>query len=188
VALGTLDGLAGDPTPLASAARGFLGPAGALAIALGAVVSTAGSSSALALVGPRILYALAEGGQLPAALARVHERSRTPYVAIVSFTALAWAAALLGDFARLAAVSAVARLVFSAATCLSVPVLRRRVAAGAGGFRVPGGVLVPGAAAALCLWLLSGVDRAQAIAGGAALGAGLLLYPALGRVRYNQPT
>src|SRR5438477_138668 len=111
VALGTLPGLASDPTPLASAARTFLGPAGALAIALGATVSTAGSSSALALVGPRILYALAEGGQLPAALARVHARFRTPHVAIVVFTLLAWTAALLGDFARLAAMSAVARLV-----------------------------------------------------------------------------
>ena len=149
VALGTLPGLARDPTPLASAARTFLGPAGALAIALGAVVSTAGSSSALALVGPRILYALAEGGQLPAALARVHERHRTPHVAVVVFTLLAWAAALLGDFARLAAVSAVARLVFSAATCLAVPVLRRKMPAPERRFRVPGGVLVPAAAAGL---------------------------------------
>ena len=188
VALGTLPGLASDPTPLASAARSFLGPAGALAIALGAVVSTAGSSSALALVGPRILYALAEGGQLPAALARVHERHRTPHVAVVVFTLLAWAAALLGDFARLAAVSAVARLVFSAATCLAVPVLRRKMPAAERRFRVPGGLLVPGAAAGLSLWLLTGLERSQAATGVAALVAGFFLYLALGRVRYNRPT
>ena len=188
VALGTLPGLARDPTPLASAARSFLGPAGALAIALGAVVSTAGSSSALALVGPRILYALAEGGQLPAALARVHERHRTPHVAVVVFTLLAWAAALLGDFARLAAVSAVARLVFSAATCLAVPVLRRKMPAAERRFRVPGGLLVPAAAAGLSLWLLTGLERSQAATGVAALVAGFFLYLALGRVRYNRPT
>jgi len=187
VALGTLPGLARDPTPLASAARSFIGPAGALAIALGAVVSTAGSSSALALVGPRILYALAEGGQLPSALARVHERYRTPHVAVVVFTLLAWAAAVLGDFARLAAVSAVARLVFSAATCLAVPVLRRRIPVRER-FRVPGGVLVPAAAAGLCVWLLSGLDAAQAAAGAGTLVLGLFLYLALGRVRYNRPT
>ena len=188
VALGTLPGLASDPTPLASAARSFLGPAGALAIALGAVVSTAGSSSALALVGPRILYALAEGGQLPAALARVHERHRTPHVAVVVFTLLAWAAALLGDFARLAAMSAVARLVFSAATCLAVPVLRRKMPAAERRFRVPGGLLVPAAAAGLSLWLLTGLERSQAATGVAALVAGFFLYLALGRVRYNRPT
>ena len=78
VALGTLPGLASDPTPLASAAAMFLGPIGAGVIALGAVLSTLGSESALILVGPRILYAFARAGQLPRALARVHPRYRTP--------------------------------------------------------------------------------------------------------------
>ena len=183
VALGTLPGLAGDPTPLASAARNFLGPAGALAIALGAVVSTAGSSSALALVGPRILYALADGGQLPMALARVHTRRRTPYASIVVFAVLAWAAALLGDFARLAAVSALARLVFSAVTCLAVPVLRRKMPEAERRFRVPGGAFVPVVAAGLCVWLLTGIHLEQAAAGAAALAGGLLLYLVFGRVR-----
>jgi len=186
VALGTLPGLARDATPLASAARSFLGPAGAFVIALGAAISTAGSASALALVGPRILYALAEGGQLPAALARVHERLRTPHVAVVVFALLAWAAALLGDFAFLAAVSAVARLVFSAATCLAVPVLRRKMPEAERRFRVPGGVLVPLTAVILALWLLSGLGASQAAVGAAALVVGLLLYLGLGRVRYNR--
>jgi amino acid transporter len=187
VALGTLPGLARDPTPLASAARGFLGPAGALAIALGAIVSTAGSSSALALVGPRILYALADGGQLPAVLARVHPRFRTPHVSVVLFALLTWGVALAGDFARLAAVSALARLVFSAVTCLAVPVLRRKMPDTERRFRVPGGALVPGAATVLSLWLLTGVDRTQAAGAAAALVAGLFLYLAFGRVRYNRP-
>jgi len=188
VALGTLPGLASDPTPLASAARSFLGPAGALAVAVGAVVSTTGSSSALALVGPRILYALAEGGQLPPALARVHPRYRTPHVSVVVFALLVWASALLGDFARLAAVSAVARLVFSAVTCLAVPVLRRKMPEAERRFRVPGGAIVPVTAAALSLWLLSGMDAAQAAGGAAALMAGLFLYLVFGRVRYNRVT
>ena len=104
------------------------------------------------------------------------------------FTLLAWAAALLGDFARLAAVSAVARLVFSAATCLAVPVLRRKMPAAERRFRVPGGLLVPAAAAGLSLWLLTGLERSQAATGVAALVAGFFLYLALGRVRYNRPT
>jgi len=187
VALGTLPGLAGEAAPLASAARSFLGPAGAIVIAVGAAISTAGSASALALVGPRILYALAEGGQLPAVLARVHERLRTPHVAVAVFALLAWAAALLGDFALLAAVSAVARLVFSAATCLAVPVLRRKMPEAERRFRIPGGLLVPLTAVILALWLLSGLGATQAAAGAAALLVGFLLYLAWGRVRYNRP-
>ena len=179
VTLGTLPGLSSDKTPIASAASRFLGPAGAALMTLAAVLSTLGSESALVLVGPRILWAFSHGGRLPAALARIHERHRTPHVAIATFAALAWIAAIAGSFAWLAAVSAIARLVFSAATCLAVPVLRRRMAPGP--FRVPGGLVVPLLASALCLWLLAGIHRDQVLAGAAALAVGYLLYLFAGR-------
>jgi amino acid transporter len=179
VALGTLPDLAADKTPIASAASRFLGPAGGAVMTLGAVLSTLGSESALVLVGPRILYAFARAGRLPRALAWIHERHRTPHVAIAAFAALAWGAAMIGTFAWLAAVSAIARLVFSLATCLAVPILRRRMPRGR--FRVPGGVFVPLVAAALCLWLLAGIRRDQALAGAVALASGCLLYVAAAR-------
>ncbi|MFI5198078.1 MAG: APC family permease [Thermoanaerobaculia bacterium] len=179
VALGTLPGLASDRTPLASAAALFLGPGGAALMTVGAVLSTLGSTSALVLVGPRILYAFAHAGQLPPALARIHPRHLTPHVAIVVFAAMAWAATLAGTFAQLVAVSAIARLVFSAATCLAIPVLRRRLPPAP--FRIPLGFTIPAVAAALSLWLLSSVSRDQAVAGGLAVLLGLVLYVAFGR-------
>jgi APA family basic amino acid/polyamine antiporter len=178
VALGTLPNLASDSTPLASAAARFLGPLGAGLLTLGAVFSTIGNESGLILVGPRILYAFARAGQLPLAVARVHPRYQTPHVAVLVFVALAWLAAVSGSFVGLVAVSAIARLVFSVATCLAIPVLRRRLPPGR--FRVPGGLVIPLAATALSLWLLSGVDRAQATAGALALAAGLALYLVFG--------
>lgn len=176
VALGTLPGLANDATPLASAGRMFLGPAGAAIITVGAVLSTTGSNSALALVGPRILYALAEGGQLPRALGRVHPRYRTPHIAVIVFALAAWVIALYGSFAQLVTVSAIARLLFSATTCLAVPVLRRKMPNATRTFRVPGGVVIPALAAVISIWLLTGVSQAQAIAGGIALFSGAVLY------------
>jgi basic amino acid/polyamine antiporter, APA family len=176
VAQGTLPGLAGDSTPLASAARVFLGPAGAMMITVGAVLSTTGSNSAVALVGPRILYALAEGGQLPRALTRVHPRYRTPHIAVIVFAFASWAIALYGSFAELVMVSAVARLLFSATTCLAVPVLRRKLPEAERRFRVPGGVIIPALAAAISAWLLTGMSRTQAIAGGVALATGVIFY------------
>jgi basic amino acid/polyamine antiporter, APA family len=176
VALGTLPDLANDATPLASAARMFLGPAGAAIITAGAVLSTTGSNSAVILVGPRILYALAEGGQLPRALARVHARHRTPHVAVIVFALAAWLIALYGNFAQLVMVSAIARLFFSATTCLAVPVLRRKMPDVKRKFKVPGGILIPGLAAVLSIWLLTGINKAQAIAGVVALLVGAALY------------
>ncbi len=176
VAQGTLAGIATDQTPLASAGRTFLGPAGAAMIAAGAILSTSGSNSALALVGPRILYALAQGGQFPAALARVHPRYRTPHVAVIVFAIAAWAVALYSNFAVLVTVSAIARLLFSATTCLAVPVLRRRLPGASRKFKVPFGPLIPALAAIISIWLLAGINQSQAIAGAAALLIGAILY------------
>ena len=175
VALGTVPSLAQEKAPLAAAGRAVLGPLGGVLITLCAVVSTSGSLSAIVLVGPRILYAFAQGRQLPAALAAVHPRYHTPHVGIFVFAFLVWLAALSGSFAQLAAVSAIARLLFSAATCLAVPVLRRKLPDAARRLRVPGGVAVPLAASAVSLWLLSGITASQAAAGAIALLAGALL-------------
>lgn len=192
VALGTVPGLAQEPAPLAAAGRAVLGPSGALLITACAVVSTSGSLSAIALVGPRILYAFAQGRQLPAVLGAVHPRFRTPHVGIVVYTALVWAAALSGSFAQLAAVSAIARLLFSAATCLAVPVLRRKLKDAPRRLKVPGGALVPVAASAVSLWLLSGMTPGQAASGGVALliGAALAVSggaPERAKTNENQP-
>ena len=176
VAQGTLAGIATDQTPLASAGRTFLGPAGAAMIAAGAILSTSGSNSALALIGPRILYALAQGGQFPAALARVHPRYRTPHVAVIVFAIAAWAVALYSNFAVLVTVSAIARLLFSATTCLAVPVLRLRLPDASRKFKVPFGPLIPALAAIISIWLLAGINQSQAIAGAAALLIGATLY------------
>jgi APA family basic amino acid/polyamine antiporter len=175
VALSVVPGLAGDPTPLASAANAILGPAGGTIVTAGALISTIGSLSALALVGPRILFALGTWGDLPASLARVHPRFRTPHVGIITFAALVWIVSIAATFSQLAIVSAIARLLFSASTCLAVPVLRRTQRSRAA-FVVPGGAAVPVAAAAASVWLLTGVTRAQALAGIIALIVGALFF------------
>lgn len=176
VAMGTLPGLANDPTPLASAAKVFMGAAGAAIVTVGAVLSTSGSNSAVILVGPRILYALAEGGQLPRVLARVHPRYHTPHISVIVFAFAAWVIALYGSFAELVMVSAIARLLFSATTCLAVPVLRRKLPDARRAFKVPGGLTVPGLAAVISIWLLTGISGKQAIAGGVAMATGVVLY------------
>jgi len=176
VAQGTLPGLATSLTPLASAAREVMGAPGGWMLTGAAIVSTLGSISAVVLVGPRVLYAFARHGQLPAVLARIHPRHRSPHWAVVVFAFFTWAAALAGGFAQLAAMSAVSRLLFSVTTCLAVPVLRRRQRDLRPSFVLPGGLLIPLLAIGLSGWLLSGLSRAQVIAGGLGLLSGLVVY------------
>ena len=124
------------------------------------------------------------------------------------FALIGLGARALGHFAQLAAVSAMARLFFSAATCLAIPVLRRSASASRVGrpgvsagrseggrgvpagrsnsvasqpsadraFTVPGGPIVPLAAAAVSVWLLTGMTRTQATAGCLALVTGAIVF------------
>jgi amino acid transporter len=176
VAQAALPGLASSATPLASASVQFLGSFGGVLLTAGAVLSTTGTNSGSLLMAPRILYGMAEGGQLPSMFARVHPRYRTPHVAVIITGLLSWTFALSSQFALLAAVSAIARLLAYMATCLAVPVLRRKMPDARRGFSVPGGVIIPIAALAMSVWLLLGSTRTQAALGGAALLAGALLY------------
>ena len=152
---------------------------------VGAILSTTGSNSAVMLVGPRILYAMGEGGQLPRVLARIHPRYRTPYVSVILFALITWGLAVYGNFAQLVALSVIARLVFSVTTCLAVPVLRRKMSIDESKFRLPGGVLIPGLAAAISLFLLSSITLSLALAGVAALLVGVLLWQLFRRMEPN---
>jgi amino acid transporter len=153
VCIGSLDDLGSTSRPLAAAAAQFAGGAGALVIAVGALVSIGGNINATMLAAPRLLFAMAERGQMPAALARVHARFRTPHVAIAATTAAMLAAAVSGGFIVLVLISTVSRLVVYATTCAAVLAMRRRDPEPAA-FTVPGGAAVPLVALALCAWLL----------------------------------
>jgi basic amino acid/polyamine antiporter, APA family len=176
VAQGTLPELATSKAPLASAAREVMGPPGGWLLTGAAIVSTLGSTSALILVGPRILYAFAHHAQLPAVLATIHPRYRSPHLAVVVFAVLTGALALVGRFAELAALSAVARVVFSASTCLAVPVLRRRQRDLQPSFVLPGGPVIPLLAVGISVWLLLGLNRLQVTAGAVGLASGVVVY------------
>jgi len=175
VALGTLPGLAAAKTPLADAARLFLGPWGGWLLTVGAAISILGTNSNTVLAGPRYLFALAEDGFGPQALAYVHPRYRTPAVAIVVQSAIALPLALTGSFVRLAALSTVARLATYFGTAIAVPFLRRKFA-GQPALRLPGGPLIPIAASLLCIELAAGAKATDLLAAALAVAAGVPLY------------
>jgi amino acid transporter len=176
VALATLPGLAASATPLADAARRFLGAWGGWLLTVGATLSILGTNGNTVLTGPRYLFALAQGGYGPRLLAAVHPRFRTPAVAVVAQTAIALPLALSGSFTGLAALSVVARLATYLGTAAAVPVLRRKLGSRPGAFRLPGGPLVPAAAALLCVVFAASATRQDLIAGAVALAVGLVVW------------
>ena len=175
VGLATLPDVAHSATPLADAARLFLGPWGGWLMTFGAAVSILGSCSNTVLAGPRYLYALAADGFGPRFLAYVHPRYRTPIAAIVLQSAIALPLALSGTFVGLAALSVVARLATYLGTALAVPVLRRKFPDAPGAIRIPGGWLIPIASALLCVVLAASAEPRNLIAGAIALVIGFVI-------------
>ena len=173
VAMGTLPNLAASRTPLADASLLFIGVWGALLMTSGGAISMTGNNVGQALSGSRNLYALAEQGDLPSWFGRVHPRFQTPVVAIVFSSLIALGLALSGNFATLAASSAVSRLIVYAGTCASVLALRRQ---GPASFTIPGGPVVPVLALVISLAILFGATPIQRQVGLIALVAGAALY------------
>jgi amino acid transporter len=178
VCLGTLPGLERSQTAMADAGERFLGSVGGQIIAVTALASISGNLSAMALVAPRLTYALGRDGLLPKGLSAVHSRYHTPYVSIVLFSVITLLLALSGTFVGMVRISSVARIITYVLACLAVPVLRRKHPEDPDRFRVKGGYLIPAMAIGLCLWLLSQSQRRDALTAGAALAAGFALYGA----------
>ena len=178
VCVGTLPGLAANAIPLASAARTILGPVAAYIMTLGAVLSAAGTISAVTLVGPRMMYVLAREGHFPKPLGSIHRRYNTPYLSILLFAGIALILTLFSDFAGLAALSSIARLLYYVMSCLAVPVLtaKSKRSTAKENLRSTRQIVIPVLATAICGWLLTSITRQEAIVGGCALLLGGSVY------------
>jgi APA family basic amino acid/polyamine antiporter len=179
VATGTLPGLAAATTPLADASLLFMGAAGALLISAGSVVAMTGNNVGQVLTGSRMLFALAENGELPRFFGTIHPRYRTPANAIVFTTLMALGLALSGSFTMLAVASAVARLVTYTGACAATLRLRHQRFLGVvepATFVIPMGAVVPLLAIAVSLLILAGATRPQLLGGTAALAVGAALF------------
>ena len=143
--------------PLAEAAKRVLGRGGELLVLLGAAISTLGYVVGDMLAAPRMPYALGRDGLLPRALSRVHERYRTPHVAIIAHAIICAVFATTTTFAGLVVLVSLLTLLVYLVCCLATIQLQRLDirADGARPFNLPGGPVIPIAASAIIVWLIS---------------------------------
>jgi APA family basic amino acid/polyamine antiporter len=176
VCVGTLPELAQSTKPLADAASHFLGATGGAIISAGAIISITGNLNILVLSGSRVPFAMAEQKQLPAAIGRVHAKFSTPYIAIIFTAAVMLFLTLKSSFVAALTISAIARLVTYAATCLALLVFRRNKGAPGARFRLPGGILISILSLVLIVWLLSNSTTQEAKVAAIAAAVGLLIH------------
>ncbi|MGE5685947.1 MAG: APC family permease, partial [Gemmatimonadota bacterium] len=157
---------------------------GRLLVLAGAAISMLGYVSGDVLATPRTLFGFARDGLLPAGVGTIHPRHRTPWIAIVLYSALTCLLAVTGSFERLLILANVASLLVYLASALAVLELRRReVRLDAPPFVLPGGPLIPLLVCAVVFWLLSNAERRELIAVALVLGVASLLYLASPRRR-----
>jgi len=182
VCIGTLPTLATSQRPLADAAAAFLGAWGPTMISLGALIAVFGTLNVIMLACSRMPFAMAIHGQLPAALARVHPRFRTPHFSIIVSALLILVFALPGTFIYAVKFTVITRLIVFASTCVALPILRLRAKTAAHdappSFEVPGGPFIAVLCVLLCLWLLLNSGWVEIRDVLIAVGVGIIVYAA----------
>jgi amino acid transporter len=165
-------GIGDSDTPLADLAQHAIGPVGTLLLGVTAIISVLANQLSAVTSVPRITSSLADQGMLPKWFGQISARFATPVNSILAFGALGLALALSGTFVTLAVISSLSRLFVYLACVLAVPrldILQGRV-------RWLPGVMLPIAAAALCIWAAAQSGRGEWEAFLAFLLAGSFLY------------
>lgn len=183
VSVATLPDLASSDRALADVADVLFGPAGATMLILGAVFSIGGNTMSSILSAPRMTFALARDGVMPAWFAGVHERYRTPHHSVLFYGGIGLVLALTGSFVWLAMMSTLVRLLAYMVCIAALPRLKQRGEPDGSEFRLPGGYLIPAVALGLCLWLVSraNLDSWWLVAGFFALGCVLYFWSRMKR-------
>ena len=104
------------------------------------------------IMGSRLLYGMARQKLVPRVLGKVHPRTRTPHVAIVTLLALVVALAMIGNISQLAAATSLLLLFTFAVVNSALLVLKRRHDEAAGRFEVP--AIVPALGVLVCAGLI----------------------------------
>jgi amino acid transporter len=176
VCMSALPGLAASERPLVDVGEALLGPAGALLLSLGVIVSIGGNLAAGMFSIPRITYALARERLLPSWFGIVHPRYHTPITSVLLLGGVAFGLACVGSFTWLAEISVLARLLIYLSGVLAVPRLRRLPDVPAAALRLPGGATIPIRGAIVCVALMTQVRHGAIVATAVFLAIGSVLY------------
>lgn len=164
VVLAALPEPAATTRPLAAAAREFIGPGGAVLMALAALLSVYGYLAGGMVNVPRLTYAMATENDIPAVFGHIHPRWKTPAFSIATYAVLVWLLAASRGFLGNLSLSAVSRLFTYGVVCVALLRFRRMEAVGTvppARLRLPAGTLWTSAGLAIALVLATRMTRQE---------------------------
>jgi len=149
-------------------------------VALGAVFSMTAVLLVFQYGQPRIFYSMARDGLLPRWAAKIHKRSRVPYITTIITGVFVASWSLIGDAGETYDLTNIGTLFAFALVCIGVLVLRYTQPDRPRPFRVPFVWPVCLGGAAACLFVMKGLPRHAWERFGWWLAIGLVLYFAYG--------
>ncbi len=168
---------AAQEAPLVEVSKIIFGKVGISMMVAGTAISMIGSISGEVLGIPRTLYAGARNGMYPQLLAREHTKFFTPYWAIAFYSVIGFLLAVLGVFKQLIILSSATMLLLYLGVALSTLTLRRkRMPSAKKTFTVPGGFIIPVAAAITIIWVLSNLSKQELMGTGFTLIVLTVIY------------
>lgn len=132
-----IEELANSSSPIADIAGKILGSDGYIILSLIALFATTNTVLIMAVAGSRILYGITDGGSFPSFFSKIHNRTKTPWVAIVTCTVISIIFAFSGDIATIASVTVFTIVIVFVAVNFSVIWLRLKEKEPHEGFRTP---------------------------------------------------
>ena len=171
--------LAGRGAPLADVAEAVMGPFGGVLLGVAVVLSTFGYLCGMILAIPRALFAFARDGLLPKALAGVHPRFRTPWIAIIVQALVSLLLAMSSGFEPLVILANVSVLFVYLGCAAAAWQLRRK------GIQddstatlrsIPGSALAPPLAAVVIIVLLTSITPREWAVSGLTVLIGVALW------------
>jgi basic amino acid/polyamine antiporter, APA family len=155
------DQLRQSPMVAADVMQRVIGPIGSRAVAGMVMLSTFGAVVSVALVIPRVFFAMANAGLLFAPLGRVHPRFRTPHVAVMTHGTIAVFALWWRSFEQLTAAFVLGIWPFLALATVGVLILRRRDPDLPRPYLTPGYPVVPLTFVVATIWVVGSAMAAQ---------------------------
>ena len=129
--------LAASSAPLADVAHSVLGTNGSITLSLIALFATASTVLITLVAGARIMYGMARSNSLPKFLAKIHPKTKTPWIAVIAILVTSIGFALVGDIVVVANIVVFAVIITFATINLAVIALRYTEPVLERPFRVP---------------------------------------------------
>jgi APA family basic amino acid/polyamine antiporter len=163
--------------PLAEAAARFLGDFGRTSMLAAVTISAFGWATSDILSSPRIIFAFGRDAVLPKWFAHIHPRFRTPDVAIITYSVIAFVLSFSSTFQQLAVLSNVAVLLLYLLCCLATLELTRRdVRTDGAPFVFPGARIIPIVSIGVIIWILAHATLKEFAITAACLAVASLLF------------